>query len=123
MSHPLFQVERSGDVAVITPAAESVKLNEPLMLQAGPEVLDDLRTTTPRVLILDLSRTNYFGSIFLSFLLHCHNWVKQHGGRLVVAGATDEVRNLLRLTALDTLWPQHPTRAAAVAAFLDQQSG
>jgi anti-anti-sigma factor len=122
MPHPLFKVERVGQVGVITPAAEAVKLKEPLMLQAGPEVLDDLRAAPPRGLVLDLSQTDYFGSIFLSFLLHCHNWVKEHGGRLVVAGASDQVRDLLRLTALDTLWPQHATRAAAVAAFGDQPS-
>src|SRR5262245_8291737 len=123
MPHPLFKVERDGPVGVITPTAEAVKLNEPLMLQAGPEVLDDLRASPPVAIVLDLRHADYFGSIFLSFMLHCHNWIKQSGGRLVVAGASDKVRELLRLTALDTLWSQHATRAAAVAAFDNQLSG
>jgi hypothetical protein len=43
--------------------------------------------------------------------------VKKHGSEVVLAGASDRVRELLHLTALDTLWALYSTRAEAVNAL------
>jgi hypothetical protein len=43
--------------------------------------------------------------------------VKRHGSEVVLAGATGRVRELLHLTALDTLWALYDTRAEALSAL------
>jgi len=63
-----------------------------------------LKQGPPNGLIVDLSQVNFFGSVFISFLLRCHLLVKKQGAELVLAGVSDRVRELLRLTSLDTLW-------------------
>ena len=112
-----FQIERHGDIAIITPSPEVEKMQENLMEQAALIVLAPLRSDPPAGLIFDLSRVDYVGSVFLSFLLRCHKRVKEHGSEVVVAGASPRARELLHMTALDTLWALYDSRAEALAAL------
>ena len=112
-----FLLERHGDIAVVTPSPELEKMPENLMDQAAKMVLAPLKADPPAGLIFDLSRVDYFGSVFLSFLLRCHKRVKEHGSEVVVAGASPRARDLLHLTALDTLWALYDTRAEAIEAL------
>jgi anti-sigma B factor antagonist len=112
-----IRIERHGDIAVITPSPEVEKLPENLMEQAAQLVLAPLRTDPPEGLIFDLSQVDFVGSVFLSFLLRCHKRVREHGSEVVVAGASQKARELLHMTALDTLWALYGTRAEALAAL------
>src|SRR5438094_6267430 len=112
-----IQIERHGDIAVIIPSPEVEKLPENLMEQAAQLVLAPLRADPPAGLIFDLSKVDYVGSVFLSFLLRCHKRVKEHGSEVVVAGASNRARELLHMTALDTLWALYNTRKEALAAL------
>ena len=112
-----IQIERHGDIAIITPSPEVEKMPENLMEQAAQLVLAPLRADPPAGLVFDLSKVDYVGSVFLSFLLRCHKRVKEHGSEVVVAGASSKARELLHMTALDTLWALYPTRKEALAAL------
>jgi len=109
-----FQIERRGDIAVITPSPEVESMSENLIEQAAQMVLAPLKENPPTGLIVDLSKVSFFGSVFISFLLRCHLLVKKQGAELVLAGVSDRVRELLRLTSLDTLWALYATREEAV---------
>ena len=112
-----FQIERIGEIAIITPSPDVEKMPDNLMEQAAQMVLAPLRTEQPTGLIFDLSHVDYVGSVFLSFLLRCHKRVKEHGSEVVVAGASPRARELLHMTALDTLWALYNTRGEAIAAL------
>jgi anti-sigma B factor antagonist len=112
-----FRVERHGDIAVIIPSPEVESMHENLIQQAAQMVLAPLREDPPAGLVIDLSQVNYFGSVFISFLLRCHMLVKKHGSEVVLAGASERVRELLHLTALDTLWALYDTRDEALQAL------
>lgn len=112
-----FRVERHGDIAVIIPSPEVESMHENLIQQAAQMVLAPLRQDPPAGLVIDLSQVNYFGSVFISFLLRCHMLVKKHGSEVVLAGASERVRELLHLTALDTLWALYDTRDEALQAL------
>ena len=112
-----FQIERRGDLAVITPSPEVENMAENLIEQAAQMVLAPLKENPPNGLIVDLSRVNFFGSVFISFLLRCHLLVKKQGAELVLAGVSDRVRELLRMTSLDTLWALYATKAEALEAL------
>jgi anti-anti-sigma factor len=112
-----FRIERHGDIAVIIPSPEVESMPENLIQQAAQMVLAPLRADPPAGLVIDLSQVSYFGSVFLSFLLRCHMLVKKHGSEVVLAGASDRARELLHLTALDTLWALYNTRAEAIDAL------
>ena len=112
-----FQIERIGEIAIITPSPDVEKMPDTMMEQAAQMVLAPLRANPPSGLIFDLSQVDYFGSTFLSFLLRCHKRVKEHGSEVVVAGASQKARELLHMTALDTLWALYSTRSEAMAAL------
>ncbi len=115
--HQYIGIERHGDIAIIVPSPEVEKLPENLMEQAAQMVLAPLRADPPVGLIFDLSKVDYVGSVFLSFLLRCHKRVKEHGSEVVVSGASTRARELLHMTALDTLWALYADRAEAIAAL------
>ena len=112
-----IKIERHGEIAIITPSPEVEKMHFNLMEEASRIVLESLRNDPPTGLIFDLSKVDYVGSVFLSFLLRCHKRVKEHGSEVVVAGASNRARELLHMTALDTLWALYSTRAEAIAAL------
>src|SRR5207244_6496416 len=112
-----IRIERHGDIAVIIPSPEVEKLPENLMEQAAQMVLAPLRANPPAGLIFDLGHVDYVGSVFLSFLLRCHKRVKEHGSEVVVAGASQRARELLHMTALDTLWALYNSRQEALNAL------
>ncbi len=113
-SSEYFRLERHGDIAVLMPSPHAESLSESLIYQAADLVLAPLRDDPPAGLVIDLSQVQFFGSIFLSFLLRCYLLVKKHGSEVVVAGANDKVRELLHVTALDTLWAIYDSRAEAM---------
>ena len=112
-----FRIERHGDIAVIIPSPEVESMHENLIQQAAQMVLGPLQADPPAGVIVDLSQVQYFGSVFLSFLLRCHMLAKRHGSEIVLAGASERSRELLHLTALDTLWALYDTRAQALEAL------
>ena len=112
-----FRIERHGDIAVIIPSPEVESMHDNLMQQAAEMVLAPLKDDPPAGLIVDLSQVKYFGSVFLSFLLKCHMLAKKRGSDVVLAGASTRSRELLHLTALDTLWALYDTRAQALEAL------
>jgi len=112
-----FLLERHGDIAVIIPSPEVESMSENLIHQAAQLVVAPLKADPPSGLVIDLSRVKYFGSVFLSFLLRCHTPMRIHGSEMVLAGVSDKIRELLRLTNLDTLWAIYDTREEALNAL------
>lgn len=112
-----FHVERHGDIAIIVPSPEVESMHENLIQQAAQMVLAPLKEDPPAGIVIDLSKVSYFGSVFLSFLLRCHMLAKKHGCEVVLAGTSERTRELLHLTALDTLWALYATRAEAMDAL------
>ena len=116
-SNNAFRIDRHGDIVVITPSPDVENMRDNLMEQAAQMVLAPLRADPPAGLVFDLSRVDYVGSVFLSFLLRCHKRVKEHGSEVVVAGASARARELLHMTALDTLWALYDSVSEALEAL------
>ena len=112
-----FRIERHGDIAVVVPSPEVESMQEVLIEQAAQMVVNSLKEDPPAGIVIDLSQIHYVGSVFVSFLLRCHMRAKQQGSEIVLAGTSDRTRELLRLTALDTLWALYETRAEAIEAL------
>jgi anti-anti-sigma factor len=112
-----FRIERHGEIAVIIPSPEVESMHEAVIREAAKLVIDSLESDPPSGVVIDLSGVNYFGSVFISFLLRCHMRAKMQGSEIVLAGASDRVQELLHLTALDSLWAIYKTRSEALEAL------
>ena len=113
-----FQIEWHGNTVVVTPASSVESLNWDMVEQAADLVMEPLDGQEAPMVIVDLSRVGYFGSVFLALLLRCHKFVKKKGGELVLCGASAMALELLRITALDTIWAIYTTRDEAMQALL-----
>src|SRR5947209_18833416 len=112
-----FQIERHGEIAIVTPSAKVEEMHETMIEQAARVVVQSLREDPPAGIVVDLSQVNYFGSVFVSFLLRCHSLAKKSGSEIVLAGPSEPARELLHLLDLETLWASSDSPSEAVTAL------
>ena len=113
-----FRLEWHGNTVVITPAANVEQMPWDVIEQAAEIVMAPLKIQSSPMAVFYLSEVQYFGSAFLALLLRCHTAVKSRGGELVLCGANETALELLRITALDTIWAIYKTREEAMQALL-----
>jgi anti-anti-sigma factor len=70
-----------------------------------------------RKLVLDFSRLSFMDSAGVGVLAMCLGIMEREGGKLVVAGATGHVEQLLELTHLNRLVGMYPDAASAHSAL------
>lgn len=112
-----FQIQWHGNTVVIAPTSGIETLRWDLIEQAADVLIKLLGQDETPMVVFDLSDVRYFGSVFLQLLLRCHTRVKPKGGELVLCGVSEMARELLRITALDTLWAIYDTRDEALEAL------
>jgi len=115
--HDDFQLRWHGNTVVVIPASNVESMNWDLIEQAAEVVMAPLQEQKVPMVVFDLSDVSYFGSVFLALLLRCHKYVKSRGGELVLCGASKMANELLRITALDTIWAIYDTQAEALEAL------
>jgi len=110
----VFRIERHGPVAIIVPSQTVESWNWNIIEDAAEIVLRPLRDDPYPQVVIDLTHVSYFGSVFLALLLRMWKVVVGKGGQMVLAGASANTKELLAVTALDTIWPIYDTRDEAV---------
>ena len=113
----MFRIDRHGEVTILRPSQQVESLRWELIEQAAELVLQAIRAQAPPLVLIDLSQVNYFGSVFLSLLLRCWKQVAASGGMMVLSGASPRARELLQVTALDTLWAIYDTEREAISVL------
>jgi anti-sigma B factor antagonist len=113
-----FRIEWHGDAVVLIPADDIESINWDVIEQTTQMILKPLREMPVPLVVVDLTGIKYFGSVFLALLLRVHKQVKARGGEMVLCGAKNAARDMLRITALDTLWAIYDTQPEALEAIL-----
>jgi anti-anti-sigma factor len=113
----VLHLERHGDVLIVTPTDQIESMQWELAESAADIIMLPLKNEPASGVIVDLSNVNYFGSVFLAMLLRCHKYLKTQGAEMVLCGASERARELLKLTALDTIWAMYGTRQEALKAL------
>ncbi len=122
MSSPEFfdehvTIERHGDVTIMIPSPALESVDPGLVENASELMLEPLRNDLVPLIVIDLSRVDFFGSTFLSVLLRCWKQAQSRGGLMVLAGVSARARELLRVTSLDMVWPIYDSRREAIEAL------
>jgi anti-anti-sigma factor len=109
-------VQKRGDVTVITfgPAFET--LDEFTLDQIREFILNAANSANPAKIVIDLSHTKFFGSSFIEILFRVYNRANAAKGKFALAGLTPYCREVLEITHLDSLWPMLPNAEEAVKA-------
>ena len=94
-----FTIERRGDLTVITATEELEHIEFGLEEPVSDLILKPLRRQEQPLIVFDLSRVNYFGSMFLALLIRCWKLAVSRGGthgplrgrRTIARAAADHV--------------------------------
>ena len=116
-SEDVFQIQQQGNVCIVVPSPTVENWNWAIIEQAAEIVLEPMRHVDQPQVAVDLTGINYFGSVFLALLLRMWKLVVSKSGTMVLGGAGPNTRELLAVTALDTIWAIYDTRAQAIAAL------
>lgn len=114
-----FRIEWHDNTVVVTPSSSIESLTWDLVERAADIIMEPLNDQQAPMVVVDLSNVRYFGSVFLAMLLRCHKFVKRKNGELVLCGANAPALELLRITALDTIWAIYDNRQEAMEALLN----
>ena len=112
-----FTIERRGDLTVITATKDLEKIEFGLEELVSDLILKPLRRQENPSIVFDLSRVDFFGSMFLALLIRCWKMVLAQGGTMALSGVNDKTRELLRVTSLDMVWPMYGTKREAIEAL------
>jgi anti-anti-sigma factor len=112
-----FTIERRGDLTLITATRELERIEFGLEELVSDLILKPLRRQENPSIVFDLSRVDYFGSMFLALLIRCWKLALSKGGTMALAGVNDRTRELLRVTSLDMVWPIYQSKREAIDAL------
>jgi anti-anti-sigma factor len=100
----IFEIELVGDALIITPTTNIGELAFQEIESATGWVLDALHESGARHVVIDLRRTDYFGTTAVSFFLKLWKRVRGRRGRIVFCNVSEHEKELLKLTKLERLW-------------------
>lgn len=103
-----------GQVAILRLVGRLTVGEEPGALKKATA---DAVASGATTVVLDLSKVPYIDSTRLGELIAAHVTVSRQGGRLVLAGATARITDLLTVAGLEGIFEMFPSIEAALAAF------
>jgi len=117
-SPDLFTIERHGGLTLVIASPALETLDASFEHQMTQLLLNALRDAPEPLVVFDLVRVDFFGSMFVAVLLRCWKHITSRGGTMVLSGASTQVKQLLHVTSLDMIWPLYPDRRSAMDSLL-----
>jgi anti-sigma B factor antagonist len=111
MSSVLVATETVGEVSVV---ALDGTIDGSTVADAQARILAEIRTGCR--LVLDLSRLEYMSSAGLRMMLLVFRQVSGQGGKVVLAGLAEEIRDTMSLTGFLDFFTTRDSVAEAIAA-------
>ncbi|MHB1960085.1 MAG: STAS domain-containing protein [Acidobacteriaceae bacterium] len=91
------------------PDAIVLRLRGPITLSSLFPLKDALAAATQHLTILDMSQVPYIDSAGLGTVLMFYVSAEKNGRKLALAGVTDRVLSLIRMTRVDTVLSMFPS--------------
>jgi anti-anti-sigma factor len=112
-SSDLEVIEQDG-VTVVVLGEEYDNLEEMVLERASKHLLEIAKSAEPPLILIDMTKTKFFGSAFLGTLFRVWRRLSARNGKMAVCCATGVVAEVLEVTQANRLWAQHDTREAAI---------
>jgi anti-sigma B factor antagonist len=109
----LEQVKQNG-ITVVVLGEQYDNLDEPTLEAAAAELLEIAQSADPPLIVVDMSRTKFFGSAFLGTLFRVWRRLTKRKGKLAMCGASGPCADVLDVTQVNRLWNLYKTRDEAV---------
>lgn len=100
----LFAREMHGNNLLLNSQTQLGSLLEPEIVQETAELLELINTSRPANLVIDLSQSDYLGTVMLSAVLRLWKRIAERGGNMALCNVSQKVVQILRFSRLDTIW-------------------
>lgn len=94
-----------------------LKLVGPLTISTIFGFQNELRSATPKVLIVDLTEVPYMDSAGLGLIMNSHVAALDHGRKLILAGVNERILALFDMTRVNAVLVRFPTVEEAEASL------
>lgn len=111
-----YEIVTEEGVCVFRPRP-TLNLEWELLGAISERILSKLAETSPPRLLIDLSKMDYFGSIFITLMLRCWKKVQQVDGKFALCGLTSNTKEVIDASHLDRLWAIYADAPSARKAF------
>ena len=125
----IFQFERGDETLVVTPAESMVQVRDGEIRDAYNETYRLLCQPEVSNLLIDFEKLDYFGSTFIGVLIRLAKKARADGGEAFLCCLSSTMRDmmknlmLLENTKTDFFWTPFESRAEALTALVNKQSG
>ncbi|HBN78733.1 MAG TPA: hypothetical protein DD473_23565 [Planctomycetaceae bacterium] len=109
-----IELTQQKGITILTPMGDTLSYRDIDVQREGLEINSQLKSTEAQVVIVDMSRSNYFGSLMIGVINSFGQTVKQRNGQMFLCGASDEMQAVLKVMKLESLWPHFPKLADAL---------
>jgi len=110
----LFDVERDGEILIVTPSSDLRESAYQDIETGARGILDLLTTGQIKGVVLDFSRTDYYGSTALGMFVRIWKRISGYGGKMAFCNVSIHEKDVLEATRLHTLWPICATKEEAL---------
>lgn len=114
---PIFEMECIDSVTVVAPLRDVNTFEKSDLDQSVDQVIDSLQSSEAVQLIVDFQRMPYFGTMMLTALLRFWKRIRDLGGRMALCNLSEDSRDVLAVTRLDTVWKIYTSQAEAIAGI------
>jgi anti-anti-sigma factor len=111
----IFEIEQSDDTIIVVPL-DLRELNYKRIDEGASRILDLLNGTGIKNVVIDLGKTDYYGSTALGFFVKLWKRVRKKSGRMAFCNVSDHEKEILQITNLDHSWPICSSRIEALRA-------
>ena len=106
-----YEIERERDVLIATPHNFEVEVMD--MLELVADLCEGVRSDACRVVLFDLSQVAYLSSACLGEMLGLARDIEPMRSRIVLAGCVEDVKQVLEVTRLCTVFDSFDTMEEA----------
>ena len=119
MSTPkTFSAESEGQTLIVVPLVNVSGLAEKDVRPELNRILEQLKETGPRNVIIDFAKISYFGTTMLEAMHAIWKCAREAGGRMALCNVSNMQREVLHVAGFDTLWPVCSSRQEALQAVV-----
>jgi anti-anti-sigma factor len=122
-SSELFELQHEGDTVIVIPTVDMREFEYQRIESGAKHVFELVESGRANNVVMDFSKTDYYGSTALGFFLKLWTRVTSRGGRMAFCNISAHEREILEITMLHRLWPIYSSRKEALERVSDKSQG
>jgi anti-anti-sigma factor len=114
--HDVLKYERDGDVLIVTPVGDSLRVEERVLSNEINALHELLESNDLQHVVVDIGSAPYFGSLILGSIIALCKRVTDTGGKAAMCNASEGMRESLQIMRIESIIPYYSTRDEALQA-------